>query len=84
MLSEFVRFCGASRDDSSFLRKLFARPDSKRSWSAVRQLAWKAIRGKMNFKRLQKRGTVTAGVLKKSPGLPGNLVSRSSRWSGPG
>jgi hypothetical protein len=23
------------------LRKLFARPDSKRSWSAVRQLAWK-------------------------------------------
>jgi hypothetical protein len=34
------------------LRKLFARPDSKRSWRAVRQLAWKAIRGKMNFKRL--------------------------------
>src|SRR6266550_702227 len=33
------------------LRKLFARPDSKRSWSAVRQLAWKAIRGKMNFRR---------------------------------
>jgi hypothetical protein len=25
------------------LRKLFVRPDSKRSWSAVRQLAWKAI-----------------------------------------